>query len=108
MQYAGRPDDQGSFGEKNLPIQHSRSEWPRGTTSAQKDVPNDLRVRLSFRIAREPDATSRTSDRERDDLASLLTRFDTCREEGAVGKICAREEGVVDRAACLPSARRRV
>lgn len=87
--------------EGNVPVQNCRSEWPRGATSAQEDVPNHLRVRLSFRIAREPDAASRTSDRERDDLASLLTRFDTCREEATVGKIRAREDGVIDRAACL-------
>lgn len=89
----------------NVPVQNSRSEWPRGAASAQEDVPNHLRVRLSLCIARKPDAASRTPDRERDDLAGVLARLNACREEGTVGKIRAREEGIVDRAACLPLAR---
>lgn len=62
-----------------------------------------MRVRFSFRIARELDIASRTSDREGDNFPCLLTRFNTCAEEGAVGKIRAREDGVIGRAACLQS-----
>lgn len=94
------PDDRGRSGI-HVPIQNGRSKWPRGTTPTQKDIPNHLRIRLPLGIAREPDATCRTSDRERDDLAGRLTRFDACREKGTVGQVRAREERVVYRAARL-------
>lgn len=86
---------------KDEPVQNGRSKGPRAAASAQEDVPDDLRVRLSLRVACEPHATRRTSDRERHDFTGLLTRFNPCREESTVWKVRARKEWVVDRAACL-------